>query len=107
MCQNCYEEAGSPCIINDKTIKAAELIGVIYEYAPAGGYAQIVVDDWNLGESDIDFCIAYANKDQPSDPEEIKEKAACLECLYYMKSLTEDERYSAMAIHEKMITVNG
>lgn len=107
MCINCYEEAGRPQIVNERTIKAAALIDNVYEYFGAGGYAHNVVDDWNLDDGNIDFCIDYANKDRPSDPEEEEGRQACLDCLNYMKDLSIDERYSAMAIHEKMITVNG
>ena len=104
MCYGCYEEAGKPAIVNEKTKKAAELIKEIYEQddCGAGGYAHIVVDDWNLGDGDIDFCIDAANKGSYDISEEGKQ--ACLNCLNYLKELSENERYSAMAINRQFVT---
>lgn len=105
MCYNCYEEAGKPAIINEKTKKAAELINEIYEQEDCGvgGYAHIVVDDWNLDDSNIDFCINAANEGKYDISEDGRQ--ACLKCLHYLKELSEDERYSAMAIHDNFLEV--
>lgn len=95
MCYTCWEEAGKPSILNDKTIKAAELINEIYytEDGGAGGNAHLVVDDWNLDDSSIDYCI----KDRQNDiAEETIE--ACDKCLQFLKTLSMEERHSAMAI---------
>jgi len=51
MCKGCWEEAGSPAIINTKTRAVAKLIDDVYSYSGAGGNAHIVVDDWNLEDS--------------------------------------------------------
>lgn len=100
MCINCYIEAGSPSIINDKTNKAAELIDAIYdqEDCGAGGYAHIVVDDWNLSDSDIDFCLDEATKKENKDISDESCEVIII-ALKYLKTLSEKERYSAMAIH--------
>lgn len=104
MCYECYKSAGSPTIVNDKTKKAAELINRIYEQegCGAGGYAHIVVDDWNLDDSSIDFCINDINNGYSGISEE--GKMACYDCLIYLKQLSEDERYSAMAISCNFLT---
>ena len=104
MCYGCYQEAGKPAVINEKTKRAAELINEIYEQddCGAGGYAHIVVDDWNLDDSDIDFCINEANKGEYDISEE--GKLACLNCLHFLKDLSEDERYSAMAIADGFLS---
>lgn len=88
-----------------KTKKAAELINEIYEQydCGAGGYAHIVVDDWNMDDSSIDFCINAANEGEYDISEEGRQ--ACLNCLNYLKELSEDERYSAMAIHDNFLEV--
>lgn len=103
MCYSCYEEAGKPAIINEKTKKAAELIIAIYieDNCDLGGYAHIVVDDWNLDDLSIDYCIGVANEGSSDITEEGKQ--ACLSCLNHLKTLSEDERYSAMALAENFI----
>jgi hypothetical protein len=62
MCEQCYIDAGSPSIINEKTEHAARLIESIYDSPEGGvgGYAHIIVDDWNLDDDSIDFCLNEA-----------------------------------------------
>lgn len=104
MCIGCYEDAGSPAIINEKTKKAAELIQAIYshEYGCVGGTAHIVVDDWNLSDEDIDWCIEHSKTDDYYCKELVK---LCVDCLIYLKTLTLDERHSTMAISNGIINV--
>lgn len=104
MCYDCYEKNGKPTIVNKKTKKAAKLIGKIYEQddCGAGGYAHIVVDDWNLDDNSIDSCIIDATKGE-SDYISKKGRNVCLNCLNYLKELSEEERYSAMAIHSNFL----
>lgn len=107
MCENCYVEYGSPKIINENTIKASELIAKIYdcEMGGAGGFAHTVVDDWNLGDSNIDFCLNDAKTNVDADyPEETLN--ACVECLEFLKNLSLEERASALAIYDKFIGIN-
>jgi hypothetical protein len=101
MCENCFEAAGSPAIINEKTIKASELIEKVYDYEGCGGYAHIVTDDWNLEDESIESCINWAleNKNQS----DVESQRATFECLFYLLTLTEEERYSAMALHWEII----
>ena len=104
MCYGCYEEAGKPAIVNDKTKKAAELIKDLYKQdgCGVGGYAHVVTDDWNLEDGNIDWCITEAEK---GEYEHISEegKHACINTLKYLKGLTEDERYSALALVDNFI----
>lgn len=104
MCYGCYEEAGKPAIVNDKTKKAAELIKDLYEQdgCGVGGYAHIVTDDWNLEDGNIDWCITEAEK---GEYEHISEEGrqACINTLKCLKELTEDERYSALALVDNFI----
>jgi uncharacterized Fe-S cluster-containing radical SAM superfamily protein len=104
MCYECYEEAGKPTIINDKTKKAAELIKTMYEQegCSVGGYAHIVTDDWNLDDDSVDWCIKEAEK---GEYEHISDhgRQSCLNTLKCLKELTEDERYSALALVDYFI----
>ena len=55
-----------------------------------------ISDDLN-----IDYCIGVANEGSSDITEEGKQ--ACLKCLNYLKTLSEDERYSAMALADNFI----
>ncbi len=105
MCYGCYEENGKPAIVNDKTKKAAELITNIYNQkdGAAGGYAHIVTDDWNLTDDDIEYCINSANEKSSEDYISEQCRLVCIECLNYIKELTLEERYSAMALSNDFI----
>ncbi len=59
MCEVCYDEYGKPNIVNEKTEAALALVRQVYE-APqggAGGNLHIVLDDWNIEDSSIYYCI--------------------------------------------------
>ncbi len=99
MCYNCYEEHGSPEIVNKGTEKAAKLIAMVYEGAGAGGNAHIVVDDFNIKDRSIDWCLEVAIVENKFDTEP-EQLAVERECLEAMKALTISERASALAIYE-------
>lgn len=103
MCFRCYEEAGKPEIVNERTIAAAKLIDEVYEWSCAGGHLHIVVDDWNLEDENIEFCIGEMDKNSHELPPEAIE--AERKCAAALMALSEDERYSAMAIHEEFIMI--
>lgn len=104
MCKSCYQEANSPNINNDKTIEAARLINLLYFHdgCSVGGYGHIVFDDWNIEDGHIDFCISQA-KEGAFDFIDKEATDFNIKTLEYFKTLTEDERYSALAIVEKFI----
>lgn len=101
MCYGCYEKAGKPAIVNDKTKKALELVKNLYEQdgCGVGGYAHIVTDDWNLEDWNIDWCILEAEKGEYEDILE-EGRQACINTLKFLRELTEDERYSVMALFD-------
>jgi len=103
MCYGCYEDYGSPILLNEKTIKAASLIKDIYnkEGCEVGGYAHIVVDDWNVDNACINFCIEDATKGECDISE--TGRIACLEFLNYFNDLSEDERVSSLAIYYEFL----
>lgn len=103
MCQNCWVEEGSPSIINHRTKRAAVLVERLYEteHCGAGGIAHIVTDDWNVRDSDIEYCINDANSDYEGSKEALQ---AALKVLnYFLKRLSINERYSALAIYDGLI----
>jgi hypothetical protein len=103
MCIGCWIEAGSPRIINEATRQAAKLINDFYELpgASSGGDAHIVIDDWNLEDSNIEYCIESAKKNEFNNSDECQK--ACLVLLVFLKTLSLEERYSAMALSEEII----
>ncbi len=112
MCINCFEEENYPVIINEKVIVASVLVSRIYDInaGGVGGYAHIVVDDWNIEDHSIDFCIKCCEEDpnnelfdQENNPE-LKE--ACLSFLYYFKTLSLEERNSSLGIESGYIQID-
>lgn len=83
MCEGCWIDAGSPQIDNDLVRKLAK--GSL-EINPYGAF-HIVVDDWNLEDGNIQFCMA---DDDCTESERL--------WATEMLTATEDERYSALAL---------
>lgn len=86
MCKSCYIKYGSP------TFKPAAIyyqiidyIYKVYEYNGAGGNAHIVLDDWNLEDTHIDWCL-----------NNIHDK---------MKVLIEDQQYTGMLVRKNEDTL--
>ena len=103
MCFGCYEERGKPAIVNEKTRAVAALVDRIYDLHLAGGLAHIVVDDWNLEDGNIQWCLDYTEANKDREPADLVE--ACRAALEALLAMTDDERASAMAIHEGWIGV--
>jgi hypothetical protein len=86
MCYGCWEEQGSPKIDTPEIRALAELsLGV----DPFGGF-HIAVEDWNLEDDDLTFCIDY----ETSVPHEV-------EWGRRMLALRVDERFSVLALADK------
>lgn len=96
MCDRCYEELGSPAVVTEATVRLSALIAQVYEHHSAGGNAHIVIDDWNLDDGDIDFCLQRVAENPYDDPQE--QLDAERECLQLMRQCTMDERASALAM---------
>ncbi len=98
MCYECYtREYGKPGIVNGVTIAAARAIDNVYHCDASGGDAHIVIDDWNLDDGNIRWCIEHA------DHEDDETREAALACLHMLLRLTVEERASALAISEGFI----
>ena len=94
MCFGCWKDAGSPMIMNDRVKAAVEATNRLYETHLAGGGMHIVTDDWNCDDSNVSYCRDYmTGGEYDADESEIA-------CLVAFEALTEDERYSALAVHE-------
>ena len=102
MCLRCYRDKyDSASIVTPMTIAAANAIDAVYEWSPSGGDAHIVVDDWNLDDGNIQWCIDNA------DDEREEARRAAVDGLNILKQLSIPERASAMAIHEGYLNPNA
>lgn len=90
MCQGCYaEEYGAPSTLPANADEVLALVRAVYD-APdggTGGNLHIVLDDWNLEDSSIRWCL---EREGLTDAER-----ACGEALLAM---TESERAAVLAV---------
>lgn len=91
MCENCYERNGRP-----KPSKAARavvpLIEAVYDWNCVGGTLHIVLDDWNLEKSHIDWCL--------KQPEITDDERKCGEAL---AALPLKQRAAALAVFDGFV----
>lgn len=108
MCYGCWEEAGKPAIVTPATRAAALLVKRVYEFNGVGGNLHIATDDWNLEDDNIAFCRERVTRKLAGDvgdgyaaePELLAAETACLDAL---EPMSEDERYSVLAIQSGFI----
>lgn len=99
MCLDCWEEAGKPQIDNEKVRLAVDPIETIYEYHAVGGPFHVELDDWNV---DGDFAEPHWG-DGERDPLHV---CAAELLAPLMRSMSLEERYSALAIHSGFWTLD-
>jgi len=78
--------------------KAATLADQVYEFSYVGGDLHILLDDWNVEDNHLDFCATAIEEnihELSPENQEIERQ-----CLAAFKELSEEERYSALAIRE-------
>lgn len=99
MCQSCWEKYDKAEIDTPEVRAAASLVDDVYASpnGGAGGYAHIVLDDWNLEDAFVLDCFRLNQENPEHWPQEtIDATAACLEAF---KKLNEAERASALALN--------
>lgn len=87
MCENCYREAGSPWIVTDRVHAGSVLYNLVYEFSLSGGRLHVVLDDFNIDDSNVAFCageIAQAVAEDPGDAIQIAVERACCEVFAVM-----------------------
>ena len=92
MCYGCWEEYGKPQIDNEKVREAVEWVREVYEYHSAGGGLHIILDDFNIEDEHIELCDKWIREHGAGPGEE--------ECLALFKTMTMDERASALALED-------
>mgnify|MGYP001617172153 CR=1 FL=1 len=94
MCCDCWEEYGSPMVVNERVLKLQGLIDMV----GFGSNLHIVLDDNNTDDDCLDFCREAIEKNEFNDSEEqLLSESECLKLLYAM---TVEERDSAIALHD-------
>ncbi len=93
MCSDCYEEYGSPKVLNEAVLEAVHLINSIYEFSTVGGNLHIQLDDWNI---DDEYWEEFKPFREDSIEHELKIERKCFDM---MKDMSLEERASALALH--------
>jgi hypothetical protein len=102
MCYKCYKENGKPKVVSEQTRNAAALVAKVYEASCVGGNLHIIVDDWNIQDSHIEFCkkAIEDNVHELTPTEQQVER----ECLAALRSLDIAGRASALALHDGFLS---
>lgn len=105
MCRGCWEEYGSPMILSDRVCIAAELIKKVYkqEGGGVGGNLHCVVDDWNLEDEHIQWCIDKTGTQRDfltGEEYDLILTTIERECAGALMAMTIQERASALALSE-------
>jgi hypothetical protein len=119
MCGGCWNDYGNPKIDTPAVREAAKAVDDVYQHSCVGGNLHIVLDDWNIEDSNLEFCshcIDHAgmmplakdaadchkryNEKKRLDPDPPEQLAAERRCCDLFMALTEDERASALALND-------
>lgn len=101
MCYGCWKQYGKPNVVNTETQKAVDLIGKVYDFSVVGGNLHIHLDDWNLEDEHFSGELEVFRKDASVEQIAIEQK-----CYQTLGLMTLDERATALAIHEGMISID-
>lgn len=104
MCSECWGDSEQARIDNERVRAVAVMIAQIYENHCTGGMLHIVLDDWNIEDHDIHWCLDVAMIEAANggigDDIHPDDLALMRRCGEAMLALTEDERASAIALYE-------
>jgi len=84
---------------HDRILHIADLIAAVYSYHSGGGNAHIALDDGNIEDPHIDFCLAATERNEWGDPDAQIE--AERRCLLALRDLSPDERATALTFYEE------
>ena len=106
MCEACWAEYGRPTIVNEKTEAALALVRQVYDalMGGAGGNLHIVLDDWNIENSSIEYCQrGHSDPAWHGPPMRWKLTDVEVQCAVAFLGMTMDERASTLAKYDGMI----
>lgn len=99
MCESCWHQEGAPQIEHPRNDDVKRMFDAVYSADPCGGNLHIVLDDMNLDNDDVEYCLKesipgnYANL--PAEVNAIEKELGEL-----LLTMTQQERYSAIAYAE-------
>lgn len=99
MCCDCWERYGREPP-GPRARLVAELVKLL---VPGGGNAHVVVDDWNVEDRHIEYCLAHTipeNAHELSDAQLRHEVTA----LIALKALPVEQRAAALAVVDGYVT---
>ena len=105
MCECCWDEYGKPSIVNEKTEAALALVRQVYDAAGggAGGNLHIVLDDWNIENSSIEYCQqGHSNPNWNGPPMRWELTEVEAHCATAFLDMTLKERASTLAKFDGM-----
>lgn len=96
MCANCWEERFAKAQIDNGAVRTAvKAIANVYDHGCCGGNLHCEVDDWNIEDG------FFTGDFKPCDPNVPEEQLAAEQMCYdLLKSLSEAERASALALYD-------
>lgn len=95
MCEDCWSKYGKPTIDNQLVRQLRDAIEIVYGFNPAGGSLHIILDEWNIEDSSIEFCERYIAE----NPTTVDEDSFYRHVLSLLREATLEERASALAMY--------
>ena len=80
MCITCWKKYGSHNHMNEKISAVLPLIERVYEHSGSGGGLHTVLDDWNIGDSHVEYCCHHHIKGCDTQ-EQYNDELACINAL--------------------------
>lgn len=101
MCIGCCNQYGPTAQdVNDDVTRAARLIDRVYEHNNVGGNAHVVLDDWNLEDGHIEWCLQHSLSDDRTWEGPTELLLAEREALRALQPLSLRQRAAALALHD-------
>ena len=97
MCQTCWQDNGSPKIVNDKVKNLVSLIKNLDDKFATSGCLHCTIDDWNIEDKYLTGGLRH--KWSPTCNGERRKLEN--EIYEFLKTMTPEERASALAIDEE------
>ncbi len=94
MCEYCWNKY-KPVKISPLVKSIANLVKKIYMFHSTGGSLHIVLDDWNIDNSSLDFCESLIRTNEYNESRRLLKLE--VECINLLKKVDIDTRATALA----------
>ncbi len=105
MCQVCWAELGAPADWNAAVATGVRLAREVYKQprGSAGGNLHIVLDDWNLENDNIRYCMDTNEIVLPGRTIDTTLTPVERECAEHFLTMSMDERGSVLAVLDNYV----